>query len=168
MAAATAALAAPMPIHHRCTPITRSVQTAQQPKKLISQPPVESLPEPVHSFLQQHGKSITAPMYNAASAKRRCDNLDRIHRPKSASVPSRSGQTTRSLATAVKNFAKPVKKINIGPSKSPEWDSCVDEGECGRVDACAVVPSVGLQHLHEHVDLGPRVQLRTDLEVKVD
>ena len=51
---------------------------------------------------------------------------------------------------------------------SPEWYSCVDECECGGVDARAVVPAVGLQHLHEHVDLGTRVQLRTDLEVKVD
>ena len=51
-------------------------------------------------------------------------------------------------------------------SMSPEWYSCVDECECGCVYACAVVPAVGLQHLHEHVDLGTGVQLGPDLEVR--
>ena len=49
---------------------------------------------------------------------------------------------------------------------SPERDSRVDEGEGGGVDACAVVAAVGLQHLDEHVDLRPRVQLSADLEVQ--
>ena len=90
MAAATAAVAAPMPFHHRCTPITTSVQPAKQPKKLISQPPAESLcPSRFTRFCNNTARGLLlrcAPMYNAALAKRRCDNLDRIHRPKSASV----------------------------------------------------------------------------------
>ena len=47
----------------------------------------------------------------------------------------------------------------------PQRDSRVDECEGGGVDAGAVVAAVRLQHLDEHVDLRPRVQLGADLEI---
>lgn len=74
--------------------------TADVPKTHSSAAHSVSLPQLVHSFLQQHGKRITAPMYNAALAKRRCDNLDRIHRPKSASVVEEAGKRRRFIFRA--------------------------------------------------------------------
>ena len=47
-----------------------------------------------------------------------------------------------------------------------ERDSGVNECKSGGVDAGAVISTVGLEHFHENVDLGPRVKLSLDSRLK--